>query len=266
MQCLENQLSLRQDHLELCQVLENVVTCIEARHLMNVWQQQEGQTSMATSVGQDIPTSTTIGEEAEVFVFSITISKAHDMRLGMSIICEADTQTLLVASVDEGGAVASFNKLREAGDFSLCEQVVSPGDRIVSVNQVQGNAQRMLEECESCHVAEFVLSRSSAQQAHPPQSEWDRHVWPNLSHHDLSGIGSAFDQENFVGDVSEKLRWNQAELLTPEKVTRPPHPKDPQLVSRMNKSPLSATQSLQRAPPGGPPGLFLYTGQCDQMG
>lgn len=93
--------------------------------------------------------------------FSITLRKADDVSLGLSVKAdEQDDTTLLVENILCGGAVDSWNQ-QWSGDASG-ERVVVPGDRIIKVNKIEGDVSKMLEECTTQRMVKLLISRGPA--------------------------------------------------------------------------------------------------------
>jgi len=91
--------------------------------------------------------------------FSITLRKADDVSLGLSVNAEEqeDPKALMVKAVLPGGAVDSWNR-QCFGDGSG-ERVVVAGDRIVRVNGIEQDVNKMLEECTNQRLVKLVIAR-----------------------------------------------------------------------------------------------------------
>jgi len=103
--------------------------------------------------------------------FSITLRKADDVSLGLKVNPdeEQDPKALIVEAVLPGGAVESWNR-QCFGDGSG-ERVVVAGDRIVRVNGIDQDVQKMLEECTHQRLVKLVIARANAHpQANVPSS------------------------------------------------------------------------------------------------
>lgn len=90
----------------------------------------------------------------EASVFSITLRKADDVNLGLSVTADEENRTLVVQDVSAGGAVETWN--RQCVDD---ERVVAAGDRIVRVNGIEQDAARMLEACATQRLVKLSVSR-----------------------------------------------------------------------------------------------------------
>jgi len=117
----------------------------------------------AASMSAPVPTSTspTAASQISDDTFSITLRKADDVSLGLSVNAdEKDDNTLLVENILCGGAVDSWNQ-QWSGDASG-ERVVVAGDRIIKVNKIEGDVRKMLEECTTQRMVKLLISRGPA--------------------------------------------------------------------------------------------------------
>ncbi|CAE7410545.1 moxd2 [Symbiodinium natans] len=89
-------------------------------------------------------------------VFSLTLRKADDTELGLSVEPVESQKVLLVKGINADGAVEAFN--RQCGDLNP-ERMVLPGDRIISVNSVSYDPDKMLDECREKQLIKLTLAR-----------------------------------------------------------------------------------------------------------
>lgn len=129
---------------------------------------------MPASVVQHIApatAATAVMQPGSGSTFSITLRKADDVSLGLKVNPdeEQDPKALIVEAVLPGGAVESWNR-QCFGDGSG-ERVVVAGDRIVRVNGIDQDVQKMLEECTHQRLVKLVIARANAHpQANVPSS------------------------------------------------------------------------------------------------
>jgi hypothetical protein len=159
--------------------------------------------------------------------FSITLRKADDVSLGLSV--NADEQenkaALIVEAVLPGGAVESWNR-QCFGDGSG-ERVVVAGDRILRVNDIEQDVQKMLEECSKKRLVKLKIGRGA-----PAANSWAGSPVP------MSGL-SPQQASIEVSDQSPSMLRRKAPEFVPSGVDAPP---------------LQQTQVL-----AAPPGLFFPT-------
>lgn len=91
------------------------------------------------------------------FVFSFTLRKADETDLGLNISFDDAKQVLRVEGVRVGGAVEAWN--RQCAGGACPEKAVMPGDRIVGVNSLKGDADKMLEECAQRQLLRLTVVR-----------------------------------------------------------------------------------------------------------
>mmetsp|Transcript_16398 Transcript_16398/g.42355 ORF Transcript_16398/g.42355 Transcript_16398/m.42355 type:complete len:402 (-) Transcript_16398:302-1507(-) len=89
-------------------------------------------------------------------VFSFTLRKADETDLGLNV-SQHDDKVLTVEGVRPDGAVDAWNRQCMGGAFA--EKAVRPGDRIISVNSVSYNPEKMLEECKDKQLLRLTLVR-----------------------------------------------------------------------------------------------------------
>jgi hypothetical protein len=121
----------------------------------------EGQSTTA-SARSSSPTSTSSSwdgsadpKEVDAYVFVLTLRVAEGTQLGLSASRQAGY--LCLGCVLPGGAVEAWN--RQCGSSGAAEKVLQPGDRIVSVNDVAGDPEAMLAECDSKRLLRFCVVR-----------------------------------------------------------------------------------------------------------
>jgi len=107
-----------------------------------------------------LPTShTQAAAQPGVNCFSVTLRKADDVSLGLSVNADdKEGNTLVVENVLAGGAVESWNR-QCFGDGSE-ERIVVAGDRIICVNNVEKDVQKMLEECSKQRLVKLFIARA----------------------------------------------------------------------------------------------------------
>jgi hypothetical protein len=98
---------------------------------------------------------TTPAPAAAPTTFNITLRKADDTSLGLSVTANEDSKVLIVEGVVAGGAVESWNR-QCCGD---ADRVVVAGDRIMRVNGIESDVQKMLEECTTQRLVKLTISR-----------------------------------------------------------------------------------------------------------
>merc|ERR1719183_1911252 len=109
------------------------------------------------------PTSSAAAVQPGVGTFSITLRKADDVSLGLSVNTDEKEDkdvALLVEGVLPGGAVESWN--RQCFGDATGERVVVAGDRIIRVNGIEADVKKMLEECTSQRLVKLVIARGPA--------------------------------------------------------------------------------------------------------
>jgi len=184
-------------------------------------------TPSQAQVPQLPPTSSAAAVQPGVGTFSITLRKADDVSLGLSVNTDEKEDkdvALIVEGVLPGGAVESWN--RQCFGDATGERVVVAGDRIIRVNGIDGDVQKMLEECTTQRLVKLVIARG-----------------PAGAHARASATIGGSGQQPAVKSSCEAVE-------TPEKVLRK---KAPEFVpSGVDATPLQQTQQL-----AAPPGLFF---------
>eukprot|EP00413_Alexandrium_margalefii_P042376 CAMPEP_0204596312 /NCGR_PEP_ID=MMETSP0661-20131031/53168_1 /ASSEMBLY_ACC=CAM_ASM_000606 /TAXON_ID=109239 /ORGANISM="Alexandrium margalefi, Strain AMGDE01CS-322" /LENGTH=379 /DNA_ID=CAMNT_0051606909 /DNA_START=24 /DNA_END=1163 /DNA_ORIENTATION=+ len=89
--------------------------------------------------------------------FSLTLRKADGADLGLSVSHHKCDRVLRVDGVRADGAVEAWN--RQCAGGACAEKAVLKGDRIVSVNNVAYDPERMLEECREKHLLRLTVIR-----------------------------------------------------------------------------------------------------------
>jgi len=96
--------------------------------------------------------------EAQVEVenpsYEITFDRSSGNRLGLKLDIQVSTRSMYIKEV-VGGLAAVHNN-------SDAVQKVRPGDRIVRVNDVEGDAHALMEECKKCMPLRVELHRQTA--------------------------------------------------------------------------------------------------------
>merc|ERR1711865_35059 len=87
-------------------------------------------------------------------VFKITLRRANDVPLGMSMSADA-RGCLVVKEIQANSAVVSWNKQNAGGLREIRE-----GDLVVSVNGAE-EAQAMVNECNTSRLVKLTLQRPS---------------------------------------------------------------------------------------------------------
>eukprot|EP00931_Biecheleriopsis_adriatica_P115129 TRINITY_DN90968_c0_g1_i1.p1 TRINITY_DN90968_c0_g1~~TRINITY_DN90968_c0_g1_i1.p1 ORF type:complete len:380 (-),score=81.75 TRINITY_DN90968_c0_g1_i1:202-1341(-) len=90
-------------------------------------------------------------------VFSMTLRKADQAELGLNVSPIESQRVLYVEGVRPDGAVDAWN--RQCASSAQAEKAVIPGDRIVSVNNVSYDPDRMLEECKDKVLLKLTIVR-----------------------------------------------------------------------------------------------------------
>jgi len=119
------------------------------------------QATAATTAPVPAPVPAPAAVQPGAGTFSITLRKADDVSLGLSVNAdEGEDKALVVDNVLPGGAVESWN--RQCFGDATGERVVVAGDRIVRVNGINGDLQKMLEECTTQRLVKLVIARGPA--------------------------------------------------------------------------------------------------------
>jgi len=95
-------------------------------------------------------------KEVDAYVFTLTLRVAEGTQLG--ICANRHAGYLCLDRVLPGGAIEAWN--RQCGSSGAAEKVLQPGDRIVFVNDVAGNPEAMLAECNSKRLVRLCVVRN----------------------------------------------------------------------------------------------------------
>mmetsp|Transcript_102544 Transcript_102544/g.289998 ORF Transcript_102544/g.289998 Transcript_102544/m.289998 type:complete len:414 (-) Transcript_102544:82-1323(-) len=96
-------------------------------------------------------------EEADAFVFALTLRLADGTDLGLTTSQGGRAQHLRIERVLAGGAAEAWN--RQCGGTGATERLLLPGDSIVGVNSVAGDPQAMLRECSASRLLRLQVVR-----------------------------------------------------------------------------------------------------------
>mmetsp|Transcript_95511 Transcript_95511/g.275167 ORF Transcript_95511/g.275167 Transcript_95511/m.275167 type:complete len:441 (-) Transcript_95511:225-1547(-) len=90
-------------------------------------------------------------------VFSFTIRKADETDLGLNVSHQEREKVLCVEGIRADGAVDAWNRQCHGGAFP--GKAVKIGDRIISVNSVSYDPEKMLEECKEKRLLRLTIFR-----------------------------------------------------------------------------------------------------------
>ena len=168
--------------------------------------------------------------------FSITLRKADEVSLGLSVNAdEEESKALIVEAVLAGGAVESWN--RQCIGDGTGERVVIPGDRIVKVNGIDNDVKKMLEECTRQRLVKLHIARNTHNACASPSR-------PSST----AGAAQALTPARQTAGAAAQ---EAVDNVTPEKSVL--RKKAPEFVpSGPDAPPLKQTRHL-----AAPPGLFL---------
>jgi len=182
--CLESQRAFREEHQRLLTVVKNLAAMVApyspyglqaveaharaaalAEESEVLKQQMEVANSALNSVTASVaavtspsaPQPTSPTNSSATGHFTITLRKADDTSLGLSVTAHEENKVLIVEGVVAGGAVESWNR-QCCGDATV-ERVVVAGDRIVSVNGIENDVQKMLEACTTQRLVKLTVAR-----------------------------------------------------------------------------------------------------------
>mmetsp|Transcript_116040 Transcript_116040/g.248106 ORF Transcript_116040/g.248106 Transcript_116040/m.248106 type:complete len:405 (-) Transcript_116040:191-1405(-) len=116
-------------------------------------------------------------------VFSFTLRKADENDLGLNVSHHKDDRTLSVEGVRAEGAVGAWNRQCLAGAFP--EKAVRQGDKIISVNHVSNDPEKMLEECKEKHLLRLTIARGEGP---PPEGVASQGVAGGFSPMPVGGL------------------------------------------------------------------------------
>lgn len=92
--------------------------------------------------------------EIENPVYTARLDRTKGTRLGLKFDPQVATHSLFIKEV-VGGLAFTWNSTHH-------DQKVRPGDRIIRVNQTEGDPHAMMEECKKCQVLDLELRRGTA--------------------------------------------------------------------------------------------------------
>merc|ERR1719291_682988 len=92
------------------------------------------------------------------FTFTFTLRKADDTELGLNVPHSEELKVLQVEKVRPEGAVEAWNRLCGS---TQPEKIVIPGDKIIGVNNVSYDPDKMLEECKNKQLLKLTVVRGS---------------------------------------------------------------------------------------------------------
>lgn len=163
-QCVKSQSSLRDEHAELLKIVrELAMSCAPfvGNSRDNIWDSRYHASISA------LPGSIkTTGRYRHRF--SITLRKADDVSLGLCIQADQAGKVLVVQNVVPGGAVESWNR-QCFNESCLVDHIVVPGDHLIIVNGVEGDAQQMLKQCTQKRLVKLAVGRGLVQPEEPLQ-------------------------------------------------------------------------------------------------
>mmetsp|Transcript_47201 Transcript_47201/g.132732 ORF Transcript_47201/g.132732 Transcript_47201/m.132732 type:complete len:468 (+) Transcript_47201:66-1469(+) len=112
---------------------------------------QRTQLSLATSLTPSEPK-----QQPNSGTFSMTLRKADGADLGLNLSNSETDRVLRIEGIRKGGAVEAWNRL--AADKP--DKVVNIGDKIVSVNGIADDPDKMLEECKVKQLLKLTIARA----------------------------------------------------------------------------------------------------------
>lgn len=124
--------------------------------------------------------------EIENPLYTVDLDRTKGTRLGLKLEVQVATRSLFIKEV-VGGLAFSFNAQQQ-------KNKVKPGDRIVRVNNIEGDANLMLDECKKCQALQLELHRGTAIP-----------IMPGLSATVRKGFGNLIEgQEGTVTKIDEE--------------------------------------------------------------
>ena len=115
---------------------------------------------MASPVSQKSPAQPSVWHfDGGGLGFHFTIRRADAVDTGLDLVANTGTGELIVQTISEDCAGGAWKRLC-TGPRSV--KWVMPRDRIVSVNQLTGDCQKMLMECKNKQLLKFVVIRGEA--------------------------------------------------------------------------------------------------------
>ncbi|CAE7336014.1 unnamed protein product, partial [Symbiodinium pilosum] len=92
-------------------------------------------------------------------IYSFTLRKADGAELGLNVSHSTEERVLCVESIRPGGAVDSWNRQCLGGP--VAEKAVRHGDRIISVNHICYDPNKMLQECKEKQLLKLTIARGN---------------------------------------------------------------------------------------------------------
>mmetsp|Transcript_118771 Transcript_118771/g.322250 ORF Transcript_118771/g.322250 Transcript_118771/m.322250 type:complete len:210 (-) Transcript_118771:163-792(-) len=117
--------------------------------------QQRTQLSLATSLSPTAAPGPEVAPTPGQFTF--TLRKADGADLGLDVSHSHKDKALRIEGVRPEGAVEAWNRQCHGG--VAAEKVVREGDKIVSVNSVSHDPDRMLQECKEKQLLKLTIVR-----------------------------------------------------------------------------------------------------------
>lgn len=130
---------------------------------------QPAATSTRTplSLANSLTSSPRLVSEGGGFRFKFTLRKADGTDLGLNVSHNENEEVLRVDNIRPNGAVDAWNRqCAGAGNFN--GRAVMPGDKIISVNNVSRDPQKMLEECKDKQLLKLEIARYEGVIGAPP--------------------------------------------------------------------------------------------------
>merc|ERR1712060_109960 len=146
-------------------------------------------------------------------VFSFTLRKADDTELGLNVSHQEHDRVLCIEGVMADGAVDAWN--RQCRGSALLEKVVFPGDKIISVNNVAYNADKMLEECKEKRLLRLTVARGEYPLPEVPACTG------SVNSNSTNNIGIAINS-NINDHSSSSLRATASEFVPMEQAKMEP--------------------------------------------
>lgn len=119
--------------------------------------------SLTTTPSSEVATAFMARGTASGAMFSFTLRKADGADLGLNVSHREHDRVLRVEGVRADGAVEAWN--RQCAGGACAEKAVLKGDKIISVNSVTYDPDKMLEECRDKQLLKLVIVRGD-----PPAS------------------------------------------------------------------------------------------------
>lgn len=97
-------------------------------------------------------------DRVEGVFFTVTICRTEGVDLGVDVSAVDGGRSLLVEGLDPDGAIAAWNT--QQGDGLPSDRSVRTGDRIVRINDIINDADKMIEECTNNFVLQIGVQRA----------------------------------------------------------------------------------------------------------